>query len=169
MDRSKKIRKQTKNIHKKNFYIFIVIFIMFSCVFPPMRNAETPTFETHLSIVNITVTPDPVTEMNTVHLYITIQNIGSHNISAGEQIVISVKVDNEPSIIASLTDSLGLLKTQLRTENLTWVAVLGSSQSRLLQVTITYAGILQAMVEREIQVNERKTDLLFVPPRLLAE
>lgn len=135
---------------------------MISCVFSPMKTAENPLFVPHLAIISITATPDPVTEMDTVNFYVTIQNVGTHNISAGEQIIISVKVDNEPTIIASLTDSLGLSKFRTRTENLTWVATTGSSPGRLLRVTVTYQGVVEAMSQREIHVNERQTDLLFV-------
>jgi hypothetical protein len=135
---------------------------LFFSVFPPMSNSETPTLDSHLSIVNITAAPNPVIEGDTVHIYVAIKNIGSTNISAGQQIIIAVKVDNEQTTAASLTDSLGLLKNQQRTENLTWVAALGSSQQRLLHVTVTYLGGIEAVTEAEIRVSERKTDLLFV-------
>ena len=162
MNRVKQLRKQKKNTPLKKFCILLILVVMFSCIFSPMRNAETPSSDSHLTILSITVTPNPATEMDSVRIYVTIQNIGTHNISAGEHIVISVKVDNEQPIIASLTDSLGLVKNQKRTENLTWVAAIGSSQTRLLQVTVTYLGVIETIAEKEITVNERKTDLLFV-------
>jgi len=147
---------------KKKFYILTIIFFFFSSVFSPMSIAEIPTLGSHLTILNVTVTPDPAVEGDTVHIYVTIQNIGSQNISAGQQIIITVKVDNEQSIAASLIDSFGLLKNQQRTENLTWIATLGSIQRRLLHVTVTYLGVAEAVADGEIRINERKTDLLFV-------
>ncbi|MBE3137275.1 MAG: hypothetical protein IMZ43_07815 [Thermoplasmata archaeon] len=147
---------------KKKFYILTIIFLLFSSVFSPMSIAETPKLGSHLTILNVTATPDPAVEGDTVRIYVTIQNIGSQNISAGQQIIITVKVDNEQSIAASLIDSFGLLKNQQRTENLTWIATLGSIQRRLLHVTVTYLGVVEAVADGEIRINERKTDLLFV-------
>jgi hypothetical protein len=147
---------------KKKFYILSTIFLLFFSVFSPMSIAETPTLNPNLTILSVTATPDPAVEGDTVRIYVTIQNIGSQNISAGQQIIITVKVDNEQSVAASHIDSLGLLKNQQRTENLTWNATLGSIQRRLLHVTVTYLGVVEAVAEGEIRINERKTDLLFV-------
>jgi hypothetical protein len=150
------------NISKKKFYILNIILLLFSSVFSPTSIAEIPPLNTHLTILNVAVTPDPAVEGDTAHIYVTIQNIGSQNISAGQQIIITVKVDNEQSIATSLIDSLGLLKNQQRIENLTWITILGSTQRRLLHVTVTYLGVVEAVAEGEIRINERKTDLLFV-------
>lgn len=148
-----------RNIRK--FYILSIIFILVSSVFPPIGIAE-PLPNSHLTIVNVTATPDPAIEGDTVNICVTIQNIGSQNISADQQIIITVTIDNEPSVATSLIDTLGLLKNQQRTENLTWTAALGLTQRRLLHVTVTYLGIAEAIFEGEIRINERKTDLLFV-------
>lgn len=162
MTRAKQSQMKKKNTPIKKLSIFLTLVVMICCVFSPMRTAETQSSGSHLTIVGVTATPDPVTEMDTVRITVTIRNIGSTNISAGEHIVVSIKVDNEPAIIATLTDSSGLLRTKTRTENLTWVAALGSSQTRILQITITYLGVVESMTQKEIHVNERQTDLLFV-------
>jgi hypothetical protein len=147
---------------KKKFYILTIIFLFFSSVFSAMSIAEIPTLGSHLTILNVTATPDPAVEGDTVRIYVTIQNIGSQNITAGQQIIITVKVDNEQTIATSLIDTLGLLKNKQRTENLTWIATLGSIQRRLLHVTVTYLGVVEAVADGEIRINERNTDLLFV-------
>jgi subtilase family serine protease len=147
---------------KKKFYILTIIFLLFSSVFSTISIAEIPTLGPHLTILNVTATPDPAVEEDSVRIFVTIQNIGPQNISAGQQIIITVKVDNEQSIATSLIDSLGLLKNQQRTENLTWTAALGSIQRRLLHVSVTYLGVLEAVADGEIRINERNTDLLFV-------
>jgi hypothetical protein len=161
MDSRKNTRIQPKTLNRKKFYIFIIIFILFASTFPPLSNADTPTVGSHLSIAAVLTSPDPAVEDDTVHIYVTIQNIGSHNISAGEHIIIYVTVDNETSSATSLDDSLGLVKNQQRKENLTWVATVGSSLQRLLHITVTYSGSTEAIAEREIRVSQRQTDLLF--------
>lgn len=155
-----KIPHMKSNI--KKFYILIIILILFSLIAPNITSLGTPTPDPVLTITTVTVTPDPVTEGNLVFINVTIQNIGPTNISAGDEILITVKIDNEQTITASLTDTLGLKKNQQRTENLTWTAALGPTQRRTLHITLSYQGNIQATTDREIRVNQRKTDLLFV-------
>jgi hypothetical protein len=151
-----------KSRNMKKFYILSIIFLVCSTAVPALSIAATPPFPAHLAILYVSAAPDPAVEGDIVHIYVTIQNIGSSNISVGQQIIITVKIDNEPTIAASLIDTLGLVVNQQRTENLTWTATLGSTQLRLLHITVTYLGVIEAVVEREIQVNQRNTDLLFV-------
>ncbi len=146
----------------KKFYILSIIILLFSSIFPLTLTAEKPILGPNLAILNVTATPDPSIEGDTVHIYIAIQNIGPQNISIGHQITITVKVDNEQTVATFLIDSLGLLKNQIRTENLTWTAALGSTQRRLLHVTMAYLGVNEAVAMGEIHINERKTDLLFI-------
>jgi hypothetical protein len=162
MDRLRRYKIQKKTIRRRKTYSVIILLVLFFCVFPPLRNAETPPIGTHLTILNVTTTPDPITEMDTLRIYVTIQNIGSHNITAGEPITISISIDNEKPVIASLTDTLGLVKNRQRTENLTWIAEVGSSQSRTLHITVAYLGVTEAITETSLRINERKTDLLFI-------
>lgn len=154
-----KIQQQKRNINK--FYIFSIILILYSSVFTPGLSLETPSRGPNLIIIDVTATPDPVVEGNMVFINVTLQNIGPNNISAGEEIKITVKVDNEQSVATYLIDTLGLKKNQQRTENLTWTASLGPVQRRLLHITLIYQGDIEAVTEQEIHINERKTDLLF--------
>jgi hypothetical protein len=151
-------------VHKKmkKFYILSIIILLFSSIFPLTLIAEKPILDPNLSILNVTATPDPSVEGDTVHIYVTIKNIGPQNISVGQQITITVKVDTEQTVATFLIDSLGLLRNQQRIENLTWTATLGSTQRRILHVTVTYLGVNEAFATGEIRINERKTDLLFV-------
>jgi hypothetical protein len=151
-------------VHKKikKYYILSIIILLFSSIFPMTLIAEKPVLGPNLTILDVTATPDPSVEGDTVEIYVTIKNIGPQNISIGQQITITMKVDNEQTVTSSLIDSLGLLRNQQRTEHLTWTATLGSTQRRLLHVTVAYLGINEAVATGEIRINERKTDLLFV-------
>ena len=156
------ITQKNKNI--KNFYILTIIFILLSNVISLDFTAGTLPNDSNLTIISVIATPDPVIEGNTVTIHVIIKNIGSQNISAGEEILITVKVDNEQTIATSLIDTHGLQKNKQRTENLTWIAELGSTQRRVLHVTLFYQGVEEAIAEGEIRVYERKTDLLFFSP-----
>ncbi|HUS98716.1 MAG TPA: CARDB domain-containing protein [Candidatus Thermoplasmatota archaeon] len=150
-------------VHKKmkKFYILSIIILLFSSIFPYNPLAEKPILDPNLSILNVIATPDPSLEGDTVHIYVTIKNIGPQNISVGQQITITMTVDNEQTVATFRIDSLGLLRNQIRKENLTWTAALGSAQRRLLHVTVAYLGVNEAIATGEIRINERKTDLLF--------
>ncbi len=159
--------QRPKTPHMKNnikkFYILIIILILFSHICPTITSLGSPTPDPILAITTVTATPDPVTEGNLVFINVTIQNIGPTNISVGDEILITVKVDNEQTIAASLTDTLGLKKNQQRTENLTWTAALGSTQRRTLHITLSYQGEPQGpIIDHEIRITERKSDLLFL-------
>lgn len=155
-----KIQQNKKNI--KKFYIISIILILLSSMLTPTHSLGVPIRGPNLTIVNVTATPDPVVEGNIVSINVTVQNTGPNNISAGEEILITVKIDNEQSVATYLSDTLGLKKNQQRTENLTWTAALGPTQRRTLHITLSYQGNTEATTDQEIRVNERKTDLLFV-------
>jgi hypothetical protein len=125
-------------VHKKikKYYILSIIILLFSSIFPMTLIAEKPVLGPNLTILDVTATSDPSVEGDTVEIYVTIKNIGPQNISIGQQITITMKVDNEQTVTSSLIDSLGLLRNQQRTEHLTWTATLGSTQRRLLHVTV---------------------------------
>jgi hypothetical protein len=148
----------------KNFYILAIIFMLLSGIIPHDFTTGTIPNDSNLTIISVIATPDPVVEGNMVTIRVTIKNIGSQNISPGEEILITVKLDNEQAIATSLIDTRGLQKDKQRIENLTWIAELGSTQRRVLHVTLFYQGAEEAIAEGEIQVNERKTDLIFLSP-----
>jgi hypothetical protein len=158
---SHRVQKKT-NI--KNYYILGLIFILLSGIIPLDYTTGTIPYDSNLTILSVIATPDPVIEGNVVTIRVTIKNIGSQNISVGQEILITVKIDNEQTIATSLIDTRGLQKNKQRTENLTWIAELGPTHRRVLHVTLFYQGIEEAVAEGELRVYERKTDLLFFSP-----
>ncbi|MBN1280701.1 MAG: hypothetical protein JXA00_03540 [Candidatus Thermoplasmatota archaeon] len=156
--------KSSVHAYWKKFYILLLIFFLCTNLLPLSGTSKLPPLAPVLTILGVSVTPDPAYEGDTVHIYVTLKNIGDQNISVGDPITITVKLDDEQKPQVTFFDALGLKENHQRTENLTWTATLGETQQRALHIRVFYNGTEHDYLVREIQVNERNTDLLFYSP-----